>query len=262
MLCALAQGKNYMPALRELQAAFMADIYNGTRQSAVYLNESIFGAAERIDIYHNNTFLGLIDILASFFPVTQKIVGADFFKALAREYIKKYPQASGNRHHFGAALPAFLSDFKPAASLPYLTDIAQIEWAYFTAAVADDAPVMNFEILRSRLTDAGFVLRIHPSVSILPLRYNALEIWQEHQKEDIGALILKEEASSLLVWRDADDEILMKRVSEPLTKLLQGCNRRHSFGEVMNKAADGLADIQGLQHDFAEALNLGVFADL
>jgi len=99
-----------MPALHNIQAAFMHDVYSGEHTSAVYFDKSKSYSPERLDIYYNNTLFGLTDVLAGAYPVLQRIVGEGFFRTLVHHYIEIHSQSTGNRHTFGAELGAFLID--------------------------------------------------------------------------------------------------------------------------------------------------------
>ncbi len=249
-----------MPALRDLQAAFMHDIYTGEQTSAVFLDCSVSSPA-RLSIYRNNTVLGLADVLANAYPVVQQIVGEDFFKTLARHYLKVHPQLAGNRHMFGGELAAFLKGFAPVASLPYLSDIAALEWAHFQASIADDAETLDFNGLTAALSaDPAFVLVLHPSVHMIAQRYNALDIWQAHQKEALGTIPLAPEDHALVVWRAADDSVLIRKASTALALLLECCQKDISFAEAMTIAGENARDMTAFQQEFAEAVSLGIFA--
>ena len=77
-----------MPALHKIQSALLHDIYTGKRTSSIYLNKIRFSSPERLNIYYNNTLLGLTDILAGTYPVLQKIAGNRFFETISRNYIE------------------------------------------------------------------------------------------------------------------------------------------------------------------------------
>jgi len=250
-----------MPALHDIQAAFMHDVYSGEHTSAVYLDKSESNAPERLNIYYNNTLLGLTDVLAAAYPVLQKIVGESFFRTLVHHFIEIHSQSTGNRHTFGAELGAFLSSFHPAAPWPYLSDVAAIEWAYFQAAIADDALAIDFNGLTNLMSEqTDFVLSLHPGVYFIDLRFNALEIWQEHQKNEIETITLFENPQTVLVWRDQEDVVLLKKISTSLKKLLASCQEGESFAEAMLDAGDGLQEnAQAFQQEFAQAVSMGVF---
>ena len=249
-----------MPGLAEIQAAFLHDIYTGERTSLVYL-DATRASPSRLDIYRNNAVLGLTDMLARAFPVLVQIVGEEFFKTVARHYIRRHPQPSGNRHAFGGGLADFLGGFKEARSLPYLRDIAAIEWAYFQAALADDAEMLDFESLGEAIaTDPAFALTVHPGVSIVPQTFNALDIWQEHQKEEVGLVQLKSDPHQLVIWRGREDCVLIRRASDALAALVSHSRTGLSFAQSMAIAGENLTDLQGFQQEFADAMSLGLFA--
>jgi len=249
-----------MPALRDIQAAFIHDAYTGEQTSVVYLNKYKLNSPERLDIYYNNTLLGLTDILTATYPVLQKIVGESFFRTVASFYIETNSQITGNRHTYGGKLASFLSLYEPAASWPYLPDIAAIEWAYFQASIADDAPALDFSELTDLITKhPGFIVSLHPGVHYIELNFNALEIWQEHQKNEIETIKLQESPQNVLIWRDQKDDIFLQKISEPLKKLIRGCREGTDFCKAMFQASDGLQDLTAFQQEFALVVSSGIF---
>ncbi|WP_024301606.1 DUF2063 domain-containing protein [Pseudogulbenkiania sp. MAI-1] len=92
-------------------------------------------------VYRNNYRVGLIDTLAYAYPVLGQLVGEEFFRALAREYVKRHASHSGNLHRYGAAFGDFLDGFEHVRHLPYLADVARLEWqAHRLYYAADGAP--------------------------------------------------------------------------------------------------------------------------
>jgi len=248
-----------MTALRDIQTAFMHDIYTGEQTSAVFLDTSISSPA-RLSIYGNNTVLGLADVLANAYPVIKRIVGEEFFKTLARHYLKAHPQPAGNRHLFGGDLAVFLKGFAPAATLPYLSDISALEWAHFQSGIADEGETLDFNVLTTAMSaDPAFVLALHPSVHVIAQSYNALDIWQEHQKDEPGTIQLAQEDHTLVVWRTTDDSVLIRKASPAFALLLDCCQKDISFAEGMTIAGEGVHDMNAFQQEFAEAVTFGVF---
>ncbi|MDE1990781.1 MAG: putative DNA-binding domain-containing protein, partial [Betaproteobacteria bacterium] len=106
-----------------------------------------YPADEALDIYRNNWRHNLRGALAGAYPVLVQVVGEAFFRQLALRFMEENPSTSGNLHDYGAALPAFLARFAPAQSLPYLPDLAALEWACHCAYFAEeDSPL---ELLHS-----------------------------------------------------------------------------------------------------------------
>lgn len=73
----------------------------------------------------NNVMVSLIDALADSYPVTQDLVGEEFFRAMARLFVRTHPPRSPVLALYGAGLAEFIESFAPAAVLPYLADVAR-----------------------------------------------------------------------------------------------------------------------------------------
>src|SRR5690606_15596170 len=155
-------------------------------------------AARRFAVYRNNVAHSLKQALARRFPVIQRLVGAEFFTALAREFISKHPPRSPVLQEWGGAMPGFLRDFPQVAALPYLPDIARIEWACGLAYHADNAQPIDPSTLAERKT-----LHLHPSLTLLRLDHPAVSIWQANQPGQNGRIKVNGPETAL-IWRRSD----------------------------------------------------------
>jgi len=79
---------------------------------------------ERISIYRNNFFASTSDVLKETFSTIEKLVGEDFFRALASAYIQQHPPKQPAMIFLGHDFPQFIRRFEHTQSLPYLADIA------------------------------------------------------------------------------------------------------------------------------------------
>ncbi len=246
-----------VPPLSKLQQLFLQAIYQNKTmlhqaRCADYLL-SPTTSAERMAIYANNTQLNLIELLLSSYPVIDKIVGTNFFKHLAIEYIQQHPQTNADRHHFGADLSWFLTTFAPVDTLPFLSDLAQLEWHYHRAYFADDAPPITFEELQQYVQEGSdFCLPLHPSVKIIAVNYNVLEIWQAHQYDDMTTINLIKQPQHLLIWRDPQHILCIRPVSNYCRDFLNSCP--DSFFSAM-QSIDGNV----FQTEFADCMTQGLF---
>lgn len=135
--------------------------------------------ADRYAIYRNNVTVALIEALQASFPVVERLVGAKFFRAMAREFVRVHPPETPVMALFGARFPGWLTDFPPVAALPYLPDVAAIEQARRESYHAADAASVAPENLANLAPDAlgALHLRPHPSVRVVLSRQPALAIW-------------------------------------------------------------------------------------
>ncbi len=84
-------------------------------------------AGKRHNIYRNNVTVSLINALAATFPATQRITGADFFRAMARFHVRATPPKSPLLFEYGHDFPDFIERYEYAQSMPWLADVARIE---------------------------------------------------------------------------------------------------------------------------------------
>lgn len=140
---------------------------------------------KRFSVYRNNVVFGLINALAERFPVCLRLVGDDFFRAMARLFVRASPPKSPVLAEYGEDFPGFISTFDPARELPYLADVARLEWAIGRAYHAADATPLSLEAVRAtpadRLGDAIFTL--HPSVRLVSSPFPILSIWSTNAFE-------------------------------------------------------------------------------
>jgi hypothetical protein len=190
--------------LRDLQRAFAAGVIGDDHALLAHLRGGRFSGERQYRVYRHNTAANLTDALAAVYPVVKRLVGEGFFDYAADRYWRDHPPASGNIHDFGGRLPDFLAGFEPAASLPYLPDVARLEWAWHRAFHSPDAPPLD----RTRLagiapTDYSTLrFRPHPSAQLIESRWPVLRIWEAHQRPgEPETLDLDDGGECLLVLR-------------------------------------------------------------
>lgn len=119
-----------MLRLRELQLSFVEAVLAGNDVAIASQLKVRGGTPEsRLKVYRNNTFSNLRAALADVYPVILRLVGEDFFKHAATHFIRAHPSTSGDLNDYGGGFGEFLAAFPPAAELPYLCDVARLEWA-------------------------------------------------------------------------------------------------------------------------------------
>lgn len=139
----------------------------------------------RFDVYRNNVISSLIDALADTFPVTQDLVGVEFFRAMTLLYVKSNLPQSCVLSTYGASFPDFVTHFPPVTSLPYLADVARLEYAYVqTYHCRDTKPIDHNQISHlltnvDQLTELSVCLR--PAVYLLKSSFAVGSLWLAHQ---------------------------------------------------------------------------------
>lgn len=210
-------------------------------------------AAARFAVYRNNVTVSLIDALADTFPVVQALLGEPCFRALAREFLRSRPPTSPILADYGEALPAFLEGFEPVACLPYLADVARLEYYRLRARDAADASPLPATEWRRLLDDEALLpktrLVLQPAAHVLTSPYAVLSLWAAHQNLLAFEDIATDQAESALILR-AGFDVEVWRISPGAATFVRQLQQEHTFGVAADIAgaeepAFDLADILG-----------------
>lgn len=136
-------------------------------------------AGRRFDVYRNNVAVSLTEALRQAFPVIRKLVGDEFFTAMAREHARRYPPRSPLLMFYGEDMPGFLATFPPVAHLGYLPDIARLELALRQSYHAADAKPLATEALQAMPPEDFLAarLRLAPALRLVRSDWPILSIW-------------------------------------------------------------------------------------
>jgi len=213
------------------QAAFAATLLDPSLPCPVGLTAwNGSDPMRRLAVHRNNVVVSLVDALADTFPVTQQLVGEDFFRAMARAFVQRFPPTSPVMVFYGEALPEFIADFGPARSLPYLADMAKLEMARVRACHAADAPVMTQADIYLALSSAhhpgDLQIVCQPSVQVVHVPHAVVSLWAAHQDDallDQLATLDMAQPESALVLRQALDVVVvpMSHGAAQFTQALQ-----------------------------------------
>ena len=146
--------------------------------------------ATRFNVYRNNVYVALTKALAQRFPVTARLVGAEFFTAMARAFAQDNKPASPLIMEYGDEFPAFIADFEPAAEIVYLADVARLEAAWTRAYHAADTPSLDLARLAAIAPEAlpNARLAAHPSAALIYSRHPVGSIWGAHQHATVPSI--------------------------------------------------------------------------
>ncbi|TQK10428.1 DUF692 family multinuclear iron-containing protein [Herbaspirillum sp. SJZ107] len=187
----------------ELQQAFGAALFDARLDGA--LASRLKGGGRGLGIYRGNLHAGWRRALAASHPVLRQLVGAEFFDALALVYGRAQPSSDPDLNRFGAGLAAFLEGFAPAATYPWLPDMARLEWLVHDSFYAPDAPPLPHPAatLAGLDPDAFEACRaqLHPSLRLYRSAWATPALWQAHQPEGPAFPGELERPGHALVWR-------------------------------------------------------------
>jgi hypothetical protein len=208
-----------MPRLHEIQDAMRRALLTGAdADAASHLAANRIGAAARLAVYRNNFEATLIRALRLTFPAIDRLVGTEFFDHAAASFAQRHPPASAWLDLYGGEFPTFLDAFPEAAAVPYLGDVARLEWSVSRALSAADAAPLGLDAFAACTEPDHARLRFepHPSVGLVRAAYPADAIWRatlEGDEAAMEAIRLTDGPVHLLVQR-ASDGVEVTRLAE------------------------------------------------
>ncbi len=147
----------------------------------------LFGlTAPRFEIHRRHFIRSVTASLEKTFPAVVNLVDERFFAFAADSFIRAHPPTSPCLFEYGADLPGFLEAFPACASLPYLGDVARMEWAMHRVFHADDS---SDEFLS-------------PGLNLFSSRWPVDVIWRVAMGRTEGPADMNSGSAWVLIYRD------------------------------------------------------------
>jgi uncharacterized protein len=183
-------------------AAALIDAHAEPRAATLLANPEV--ARARLRLHRGNIADAQASALDRAFPVVHALVGDEYFAGLCAAYGRAHPSAGGDLRRHGESLPAFVGGIEKTASLPYLRDVATLEWAvhraYFAADATPATPARIAALSPSDLLAERFA--VQPACAWVVSRFPIATIWQAHQRDrDIALPDGVDRAETALVMR-------------------------------------------------------------
>lgn len=264
--------------LREFEENFGRYLLGGTETEAVavaLLSTQVDAAggkaANRLRVHRNNFVSSLIEALGQTYPVVEKLVGFEFFREMARNFIRVHPPRDPAILAYGAAFPQFIETFSPAESVPYLADVARLEWHRQEAYHAEDAAPLDMRFFGNLDPQLFDQLRLipHPSVRLMTSSYPVQRIWEVNSLEETagGHVDLTDGPDHLLIARPFTQVIVVHLSAAafdftqaictglPLTEAYEEATQRHEDLDLQSGLADLIRSEIIVTHTLGEKRN-------
>ncbi len=155
-------------------------------------------------VYRNTVLKGCIDALQANYPAVLRLVGEEWFRAVAALHVRAQPPSDARLLLYGADFPDFLRDFAPAADWPYLGGVARLDRCWTEAHAAADAEVLAPAALAGlpHAQLGRLVLKPHPAArwawfEDLPIH----TLWRRNRGHADGEKSDGLDEEDALVWR-------------------------------------------------------------
>lgn len=200
-------------------------------------------APKRFSVYRNNVASSLREVLEAAFPTVRKLVGEEFFGAMAVVFLRAHPPKSRMLMLYGAEFAHFLESFPPVAHLGYLPDVARLDQAIRESYhAADGTPLPDAKFQRLLGEDlADLRVSLAPSLRLVRSAWPLYAIWAANTE---GGPAPKAEAQDVVVLRAAFDP-RPHLLPAGGAVFLAGLQAGKTFGESIEDAGEAL-DLAGV----------------
>lgn len=154
--------------------------------------------------YRRNAMATAWRALVAAYPTLQQLLGDEAMKALARDLWRSHPPLRGDLAWFGAELPQHLATLNDYAAMPWLADLARLDWAVHLAGLAADAkPSVEGLAMLGEHEPQRLGLVWAPGCAWLPSAWPVEALWRAHQGND--------EAEQVRLWAAANAALCLGR---------------------------------------------------
>ena len=197
------------PALRDLQAEMAAYLVSGADIDILgSIVSDTIPAAARLRIHRHQLYESLATALAGTFSTVHQLVGDAFFRAMARAFIVQALPGQPVLSEYGEGFPALVDAYEPARGLPYLTDVARLDWALnlaFHSPMGERLTATGLSIVPGEQL-SSMKVSLAPGTCVIHSTYPLDRIWSTSQPDASTATVdLGEGGARLLVFRRPDD---------------------------------------------------------
>lgn len=193
---------------------------------------------ERLQAHRSNVAGAHFNALAQAYPVTREVLGASYWQQLLATEISSFAAAELDLHAYGD----FVRDLLRAAQrcrpeladLPYLADLATLEWSVHVARFAPDDPVFDWNAFAtlSNEQQASATLQASAALKLLRSDFPVDAIWHAHQQVE-DSYSEHETNLEFCVHRLSRFDVSVSRLSHNSANLLREVRTQASLTTLM-----------------------------
>jgi hypothetical protein len=194
--------------------------------------------------YRRNALASARRALAAAYPTVRALLGDEAMAALARDLWQAQPPRRGDLGHFGAGLPPQLQARPEYHEMPWLADVARLDWAVHRVDLAaDPEPSVRQLNLLAEVDPAQLWLQFSPDRHWVRSDWPIAAIWSAHQPRDAAeqtrcmgvaqAALQAGQRDSAWVWRQAGQVMVTAEPDPDLAAFTSALWCGRSLGQAL-----------------------------
>ncbi|KCZ93476.1 DNA-binding domain-containing protein [Hyphomonas johnsonii] len=218
---------------------------------------------QRANVYRNSGILACVEALRSNYSRLARMMGDEFFGAMARAYVASKPPSVRSLVGYGASLPPFLAAADSQHGLPWLSNLALLDRAWLAAHLASDARPLSADSVARHGPDALMhtLIDLSPSARLVETDWGLTALWSALDAGNAPSreTPIPQRTEYVLFWRP-DGEVRMRQLSHGEYTFLQSLARGHAIGAACEMALSAQPDID-LSSLIAGTFASGIFVN-
>lgn len=194
-------------------------------------------AKTRLNIYRNNVIHSLSCAIGDLYPIVKRLIGDDCFNGAAVAFVRKYPPSNSALLFYGGGFVEFIKDYPACQSLPYLSDVAKLEYYSHRAFHACDSeyldPASLSQVAPEQLGD--LIFDTHPSVELFKSQWPIARIWQENLKQQPDVIDIDSASGCYLLIYRREFEVQVVDLNPHCFHFLQQISQGQSINQAWFK---------------------------
>lgn len=177
----------YVDTLRTLSQGIRGDSTALEAAANSITNTPLPGAA-RLYIHQNHLFMTAKEALRATFETVAKLVDPGFFDFLAHGFVAETPPTDPRMTQYGAGFAAYLSNHPSCTEVPFLTDVAALDWAMTHVTHSYETSALDPESISAIPVEdhAQMVFLPRTTIRVLSCNSPVADIWKfAHGQGDV-----------------------------------------------------------------------------
>lgn len=219
---------------------------------------------ERLEVYAKGYIARVHESLTESFEAVGHVLGHGMFVKLAEDYAAEYPSQNYNLSLLGSNLSSFLKTYDAVKELPFLPDLAEMEWKIAEAFHTFDRPVEGLEIL-STLSGGDLEkikIEFQPHVQIVKSEWPIWDIWHV-RKEPVEKIKvdLINRPQQVLIYRN-QWRVKCEAIDPVQFLLLEGLLKMENLGQVTDTLLEKHDELPETANYFSHWVQSGMIAHI
>lgn len=229
-----------MPDLATFQQDFAAALMADGQPEPPFRSQSFA-------VYRNTAARGAVEALRAAYPTVDMLVGQDMFTQVALDFRRDHPPMGPVLSDYGSDFAAFLSRQPWTGELPYLADVARLDWLWLESFLAHDAATLPHSF------GSGTRIALHPAARFAWLATPAMTIWQAHRDPEGLSELDPQWIEEGALFTRLGLNVHANLIDAPFHRLLIACGTSPSVADAISIVAAAFP-----QAHVPELLQLGV----